>query len=58
MINFITNNKKFRKVIKMKLIAAKFLIAIGAVHPVKHEPHIHMDRYRKIKFNTEHSLIK
>lgn len=58
MVHLIMKNKKFRKFIKVKLLIAKLMLATGMVHAVKHDPHIHADRYRKEKYTNHHSLIK
>lgn len=51
-------NHKFRRAIKYKLLIAKFMLATGVVHPVKHEPHIHAERHRFVKQPSYNSLIK
>lgn len=58
MVNLIMKNKKFRKIIKIKLLIAKLMLASGMVHAVKHDPHIHADRYRKVKYTNHHTLVK
>lgn len=58
MINLIMKNKKFRRVIKIKLLIAKLMLASGMVHAVKHDPHIHAERHRHVKYSTYNSLIK
>lgn len=58
MINLVMKNHKFRRAIKYKLLIAKFMLATGVVHPVKHEPHIHAERHRFVKQPSYNSLIK